>query len=182
MRKAIVIALTLVALAAGAACAGPNYYVAMYAAGDTRDSAYVSVSAQYEPYEVWIWILPSDDGLKGFDFKVLTSGDICSSNVDNPDLVTMNSPTSSQGWVGTFSVICHYDWVWVTKLSMVAMSTDPHYLEIVDNPTTYATEASSCLEGFPINELIVYNKFGINTPGEIDAGENSWGAIKALYR
>lgn len=184
MARAIVVTVLLSLLISGTAFAGENYYVAMFTAGETRDGMNVNIADPYTPYEVWVWILPGDDGLKGFDFKIVIGDDICSTNTDNPDIsVTLNSPTSSWGWVGSFgSGLCQYDWVWLTKLDMLAVSTDPHHIEIVDNPKSHAVEASTCLEGYPIVDMIVYNSFGINAPGEVEARESSWGAIKSAYR
>jgi len=93
--------------------------------------------------------------------------------------VTMYSPTSAEGWVGTFSG-CKYDWVCITKLSMLAVSTETHFIDIVENPTTGAIEATDCREGYPINDLVVLNRFFVNFSN--DAETYTWGAVKSIYR
>jgi len=180
--KKIILTVAVLALLAGTAYAGPNFYVGMYNAGDTRPDCGATAAAPYTPYEIWVWILPSDLGLKGFDFKMVLNGDICTGNTDNPQLsVTMNSPTADVGWVGTFTG-CMTEWTWLTKLSMLAATVDPHYVEIIENPTTGAVEATDCTDGYPINPLIVLNSYGINAPCEVDAQDSSWGAVKSMYR
>jgi hypothetical protein len=181
--KKVIMTIAVLALLAGSAYAGPNYYVAMYNAGEDHDACGVSgIVAPYTPYEMWIWILPGDEGLKGFDFKLDLAGDIVTVNTDNPDLsVTINSPQSVDGWVGTFSG-CFYDWVWLTKLNILAASVTPHYVTIIDNPTTGAVEATDCTPGYPIRDLIVLNQYGVNQDCLTDSEDSSWGAVKALYR
>ncbi len=180
--KRVIMAVVVLSFLASAAYAGPNFYVAMYNPGEDRPDCGATVSALYEAYSIWVWILPNDDGLKGFDFKIVLNGDICTANTDNPDLsVTMNSPTSADGWVGTFSG-CMTEWTWLTKLDLVVTNLDPHYVEIIENPETGAVEATDCTEGYPINDLIVLNNYGVNTPCQTDAENSSWGAVKSMYR
>ena len=179
--KKVIMTIAVLALLAGSAYAGPNYYVAMYNAGDTRPDCGYS-GAVYSQYELWVWILPGDEGLKGFDFKIIMSSDVKMANVDNPDLsVTINDPTHLDGWVGTFSG-CFYDWVWLTKLTFLLIDPLPHYVEIIDNPTTGAVEATDCTPGYPIRDLIVLNAYGVGQPCMSDSEDSSWGAVKALYR
>ncbi len=181
--KKILLTVVVLALLAGTAYAGPNYYVAMYNEGEDRPDCGATVTSLYQEFHVWVWILPGDLDLKGFDFKIsLPGGDICTANEDNPNLsVTMNSPTSDVGWVGTFSG-CMTGWTWLTKLTFVNTILDPHYIEIINNPETGAVEATDCTEGYPIHDMIVLNAYGINAPCETDAQDSSWGAVKSMYR
>lgn len=157
-------------------------YIAMYNVGEDRLDCGFTAPASYTPYEIWVWILPDVNGLKGFSFTIDMGNDLCAGVTNNPDLVyPADSPIEETGWTGYFSS-CHYDWVWLTKLSMIAVSITPHCVEIIGHPDTGAVEAMDCTEGNPAVPLTVLNSYCVNTPCVVDARDSSWGAVKSIYR
>jgi len=187
MKRILLLAFALalvvtVTVSAGAKTLWGHPYIAMYNPGEDHYYCGITVPAPYSPYEIWVWILPGVNGLKGFSFTIDLGDDLCTGVTNNPDLISpADSPVEGTGWTGYFSS-CHYDWVWLTKLSMIALSTAPHCVDISEHPDTGEVEAIDCTEGNPAVPLTVLNSFCVNTPCVVDARDSSWGAVKSIYR
>jgi hypothetical protein len=178
--KKVIMMIAVIALMAGSAYAGPNYYIGMYSAGAEHSSCGVEVASAPALYTVEFWILPGDLGLKSFAFKLDTAGDVVFSQTNSPDC-SFVSGTLADGLMGSMTG-CWYDWKMVITAQMYAFTTAGHALTILPKPDIGELQATDCTPGYPIHDLIALNTFGINMACTTDTEDSSWGAVKSLYK
>jgi len=186
MKKAIM-AIAIIALFAGAANASGPYTVYFLTEGDDPTVETCDVApGMYQPYNIRNWI--NNDVVNGFltcQFGVDLGSDFNQGTTLNPAIATaMGSPTTDN-WVVTFSQ-CQYDeWVWLCKYEMVYAGT-PHWIYFMPASQSGKVNVATCEGGpegdLPITDLIIGNEFGVNESCNIDAEEESWGAVKSMYR
>ena len=124
-------------------------YIAIYA--DSAHSIYSCLyPAQYTMFDVWIWCLPSDRGLKAAEFMVDLPAKVYLVDYElNPAVTTeLGTPTTGSS-VAFFS--CQEDWVYTHHLTcMSAVENVPSTIEIVEHPESGTHQFANCWPGHPL--------------------------------
>ncbi|MFO7915961.1 MAG: hypothetical protein R6U43_09770 [Candidatus Krumholzibacteriales bacterium] len=133
--------------------------------------------ALYAEYQVRIWVQnDTADGFISCRLDIDTGDDAITGKQYNPDFPVITE--------GNFAFPeCQYDqWVWLCVYSILYSGT-PHYLAFIPDSNTGEMNVTTCrTENYPVEDLPAGNEFGVNQPCVYDAGEESWGAVKAVYR
>jgi len=77
---------------------------------------------------------------------------------------------------------CQADWVWTHQQACYVTDALPSVIEIGPRPGASVIEAANCEPGYPLEIVVVYNKFALNQDAVIAVEPQSWGAIKSIYR
>ena len=178
--KTALFSIVLLICIVGQGMAGPNNYIGLYA-DDMHSECSVTVSAPSEIFTVWVWALPSDEGM------------ICAEYAMNiPTYIfitgTVTQPTHTLGLDGCTTQRCsvcfgdcQYDWLWFAQFTMMSMQVIADEIQIISHPDVGFVAAAVCSEGYPIVPLVILNHLAINQPCVIGAESHSWGAIKTLF-
>lgn len=196
MKKALLIAFAVL-MVAGSISAAPfdRTYIGLYASDLTwpEDTLYVdnhSLCNWMEPrysgdpfddFELWIWILPSNRGVRAIEFKLLYPTGIYLSayTKQNPDITIANG-NLGEGIIATYGT-CQMDWVWAYHFGVTSRNEIVRKFQIAAHPLTGLIQAAGCDEDFtlermwPLTHLYMYSSCLIGTK------EASWGAIKSLF-
>jgi len=185
--KKVIMTLAILAIFAAGANACEPYTVFFFTEGDDPTVEECDVApGPYQPYVIRNWI--RNDPVDGFltcQFGVDLGGDFNQGTTLNPAIATaMGSPTT-MNWVVTFSE-CQYDeWVWLCKYDQVYAGT-PHYITFHPASESNKINVATCIGGpegdLPLAPLAIGNEFGVNETCVTDAEEESWGAVKSMYR
>ena len=133
--------------------------------------------ALYAEYLVRIWV--HNDTVDGFiscRVDIDPGSDLITGMQYNPGLPVITE--------GNFAFPeCQYDqWVWLCIYTIFYTGT-PHYLTFIPDSNSGEMNITTCgTEEYPVKELLAGNEFGVNQPCVQDAGEDSWGAVKEIYR
>lgn len=166
----------LVAISAGSLQAGPKAYIGLFT-DDYHSVCSQTVPAPFVGFELWVWVLPSDNGVKFVRTGLEIPGWIINTGqIINPDHMI------SLGCMDPICIMlasCYYDWVWLYRFSLIPTELNQGYVRIIngeDGQIHYA----SCLEGNPEEDLTVFNQLGVNLDCVYGSTESSWGAIKSI--
>jgi len=114
--------------------------------------------------DVWVWVKPSDVGLKGIEFSLgYPSGAYPGEVHANPDISLELGYL--QGGVSAVFGPCQTDWVWTHRQVFYVFSTEARgYFTINEHPTAapYFKQYASCEEGFPIYPMEVSGYLALN--------------------
>jgi len=178
MKRVMVIFLIL-GIYSFSALADDTCYVGLYASGEYPETSIVNYDSLYQHYDAWVWILPGDDGMKGFEFKIDLQGDACAFYAINPAVTcSMGNPIHDDGWSAVCRE-CQNEWLWVVKLQLIVSSEKTHSIEIIEYPLSEKIRAVSCLEDYPKVDLIVLDQLLVSSAVNTDA--HSWGAVKSMF-
>ncbi len=184
LKAALVVCVAVVCvsfmLPAQSALAGPVAYIGLFI-DETHSLYHVIISAAYEPFEVYSWVLPSENGLVCAEFDIAYPEYLVMSvHTDNPEALIPIVP-DPDGVTVCFGE-CRTDWVWLRRFNFLPTSTGGmDFINIVPHPISGSIQAANCLEGNPYEPVLLLNYFCINDPACPIATDNaSWGAIKSL--
>ena len=179
MRKLLLIC-TIVAFASGGAHALPSKpYVGLFADAAHSIEA-VSNPGGFFPFMLWIWWLPSEHGLMASEFMMTYPSNVIAGTVIANPLLSVS--LGCIGYVCPTFVECQVDWVWTHQQACYLTDALPSVIEIGPRPGASVIEAANCDPGYPLETVVVYNKFALNRDAVIGVESQSWGAIKSLYR
>ncbi|MCX5752871.1 MAG: hypothetical protein NTW97_04390 [Candidatus Krumholzibacteria bacterium] len=183
MKILLVACAFLIVASAGADCLASKPYVGLYA--DPGHSVLsVNYTGTYTHFEMWLWWLPSENGMQAVEFGMTYPSNVIQSTV------TINPLGYGIGcnWSYDYKCLafgegsCQMDWVWTHHQLCFLTDALPSVIEIGPPPGLSAIGAANCLPGYPVEPVTVLNKLGLNQDGVIAVEPESWGAIKNLYR
>ena len=180
MKKVLLMVVGLTMLATAAHAYGPAAYMGLY--GDEARTVMEGMGV-YTPFNMWVWINPSDAGVAAAEYRLAIEGDAgtFATPTENDAIITatLGNPFGGDGIA--ISTHCQFDWFWAYQIEIVLTNPSPSYVVIL--PTVdVGTQAQVASCGFPpvIEELFAINKFGLNQLGIVDNETSTWGAIKSL--
>ena len=186
MKNLIIVMVVLILLPGASEGSGP-YRAYWFTDGDdpSAEAFQVSVSI-YSPYIIRNWI--RNDTINGFltcQFGVDLGSDLVQGTTTNTDIATSMGSPVTENWVVTFSE-CQYDeWVWLCRYEMFYAGT-PHCTVFLTASESGKMNVATCEGGpegdLPLATLDIGSQFGVNMYCMSDAEEDSWGAVKAIYR
>ena len=181
-RAVALLALVCVAFSPAKCRAGMYTYLGLFVDGSHSLDRH-DIPEPYAYYTTWVWILPSDDGLRCAEFKLIQPAwNLCVKSTPNPlNSVILGFPYYDEGVSFCFGA-CQTDWVWLYQIQQLPLSAGvPGYIEIVKCPQSYDVIISDCTRGYPIDPFKILNKLGLNQDALIHNDDASWGAIKDIY-
>lgn len=183
MVKRLLVAFALLcAVSAKVHAQSPKTYVGLYADANHSMMCVFGVGSFY-PFDLWIWWLPSVNGLQASMVKIATPANVIVATVmSNPLTNPFGCDFVPTGGICAVFYDCQHDWVWSHHAQCYLLDGDPSFITIGPPVGQEPLRASSCLPGYPLEPVIVFNVFGLNTPAFIAAENRSWGAIKGIYR
>jgi hypothetical protein len=206
MKRALLIAAALMLMALPAYAFAP--YAALY--GDTLQSYYddpgdpttghfsgggythsmcgVYVPAPYYSIEMWVWWLPSADGLTAVEFRItypsstyIIQGGVYSNSLNQVELGTLSTGIS----VSIGAANCQYSWYWSHWQEIVVKTLTARTITIGPDPGMVPPHTkpvvATCEVGFPFYDCTVLNNLTLNGDCVVSTHDASWGAIKNLY-
>ncbi len=159
-------------------------YIGVYADGDHLINNICPPA--YSPFDAWIWILPSEDGMQAAEWAVSFPGNVVTTFTAQHPNITVALGTLPTGISVAFGEgQCNMGWVWTHHLSMLALAAIPAKIEIIPHPTTQppAYQVATCELGYPLQPLIYLTPLYLCTvpDGELGVQQTNWGAIKSLF-
>jgi len=115
-------------------------------------------------FTVWIWCLPSINGMSAAEFAIsIPDLDmiIKIDEIQNPQIIL------SLGSLDTgISIVfdeCQTEWVWTHQIQCLPMGTiSPDVIEIIPHPEAGEYQFASCLENFPVEPCISLSPLYVN--------------------
>lgn len=183
MKKVLMMVVGIMMLAGAANATGPAAFMGLYAdLGHTVQEAIVA--APFTPFDVYVFILPSDNGVTAAEFKTDLTGAaavLALAPVTNLDIITISdgSPFGAPGVKVT--CFCEMDWFWTHKLPFYMTGLEPGFIEIFPHDLIVTqAQVAGCDGVATIETLFPINKFGLNQDGVVPDESSTWGAIKSL--
>ncbi|MDD4856586.1 MAG: hypothetical protein PHD74_00615 [Candidatus Krumholzibacteria bacterium] len=191
MKRALLMVLTTVILssAASAELLPARGYISLYADESRSYSAYCPLPAGYllAKVDVWVWCLPSENGLWGAEFAIGYPSNVISDRVTlNGDLSTATGDLLS-GISARFDE-CQWDWCWIAHQTLYVNSREQTYLEVVSHSGSGVFQLYSCSNGHPAEPCLKGTNLYLNSAApcltvetEIGTEESTWGLLKSLF-
>lgn len=180
--RIIIIVFTILTCIVSQSIAGPKTYIGLYSNTDHYDCRH-DVPAIYVPFSVWVWVLPSDDGMICVKFGVEFSDHyLLSGVVLNPARSVAIPGCSLPGDCGMCFPDCQTGWVWIAQMTFLPTEIHQDYISLT---STYGYsggyfDVASCEAGYPTMPLTILNNLSVNQPCLISTQSSSWGIIKTL--
>lgn len=200
MKKVLLLAVAMI-LVAGIANAAPyRGYIGLFVGPSSNvpeqtapdpwncEIWYTGGGTTYTEAYVWVWCLPSVNGLKGAEFMLVPPDEeettvIFGSPVRNPLITNVLGDI----WVGIEVVYptCQTDWVWTHYMRVRLYDDVGSALIIVPNPIsdpfTGWIQFANCNTGYPPEDAMRLCYVCFNMSCWIATKDASWGAIKSLF-
>jgi len=140
--------------------------------------------------EMWIWCLPSTQGLKCAEFAIGYPSNVIRDRIMYNPLILSSQGDLASGYSACFGT-CQVDWCWIAHQSLYLAGHEVSYAEIVPHPGVglyrfFNCESGSCCYEPCLKGTSLY--FNTNTypclPPElaIRTDESTWGTLKGLFQ
>ncbi|MFO7914520.1 MAG: hypothetical protein R6U43_02375 [Candidatus Krumholzibacteriales bacterium] len=181
--KKLILTLAIILLLATDVYACEAYTAFLFTEGeDPTAETCEAYPAQFESIDIRLWICSDPGrGLAGFELGIDFDSDDTVGYTLNPGVGPIIGDITSEAFAGAFMVCQTDQWVWIVKYQVLYAGT-PHRIYLVLNSETVQSIVTSCETDYPQYELSEGNRFGVNMACIVDSEEESWGAVKAMYR
>ncbi|UCF06850.1 MAG: hypothetical protein JSV33_07455 [bacterium] len=191
MKKGLLLSLALL-LVSGVAFAQlpPVGYIGLYTdTGAPPDPLSSCVTGTgFYPVEMYIWTLPSENGMICAEFMITYPASVIQSTVTTSPDVSVTLGTLDTG-MSACLLNCSWTWTWYFHQTIyVTDDATPMSCQIVKHPdlAILCVQFANCDPGYPTECCIVHTDLLINQecPPEDPVGteDASWGAIKDLVK
>lgn len=135
--------------------------IALYA-DSLRTTSEVHQSAPYIPFDVYIFLQPSENGMYCAEFALDSSTEsmVIASQVWHEN-ISVSLGDLATG-LSTCFLDCQTDWICLVKLSMINTITDPATLDIIRHPGVGYYQFANCLGDIEIEPVFVGPQFCYN--------------------
>jgi hypothetical protein len=190
MKKGLLLCLALLLVSSVAfAQLPPVGYIGLYTStGAPPDPATSCVTGVgFYPVEMYIWTLPSENGMICAEFMVTYPPNVIQSTVTTNPLVSVTLGTLDTG-MSACLINCAWDWTWYFHQALWVTDPTPTTIQIVKHPSLeiLCVQFANCDPGYPTECCIVHTDLLINQecPPENPVGteDASWGAIKDQFK
>lgn len=165
---------------AGNSFAGPVTYIGLYSDCD-HSVCRVDVPAAYLSFNVWIWVLPGDDGMSCVEFALdIPPHYLNTGTTLNPDhSIAIPGCSLPDDCIMCFPS-CNYSWVWIARMNILPTEIHQDFISLTSTIYGYF-DAAGCGPGYPSVPFAALNNLAVNRPCVISTNPCSWGMIKKLY-
>lgn len=179
MKKILLIATALLVLAGTVNALPPKGYIGLFA-DEGHAICSVTNPGGFFPFRMWIWCLPSVNGMQAAEFMITYPANIIGSTVtQNPGInVALGSLNAG---ISVSYANCNMEWVWTHYQDCYITSTTPSWINVVAHPGSGKYQFASCLLGFPLEDIFKLNNLAINQQCLVATEDATWGAIKSLF-
>ncbi len=156
--------------------------VGIYADADHRVCSMVIDNAPYS-LTVWVFLQPGASGLQsgemGISFPEWVQPEVVT---NNPDFYGIGCPVFHLNyWCFNFND-CRFDWVWPFRVrTSVTVGGMVGQIRIVSSAQGKIV-AANCQPGHLEEPMTVLTDFHVNESCAVGTEDQSWGAVKALFR
>jgi len=179
MKKVLLIAAALLIVASTVNALPPVGYIGLFADAG-HQVCNVMAPAPFYPFTMWIWCLPSVNGMQAAEWMVTYPTNIIGSTVtQNPDITVALG--SLNAGISVAYANCNLDWVWTHNQACYITDLAPSWIRIVPHPTAGAYQFANCQLGYPIEAILLLNNLAINQGCIVATQDATWGAIKSLF-
>jgi hypothetical protein len=184
--RSLLLIVVLAAMLATPAAAYEQGYIGLFT-DETRSSwCLESTDIPFE-FNVWVFCLPSDNGVRGAEFSIsdLAPTYFLTGTDPGPSVsITMGDIFTGISY-GLY--LCRNDWFLLDVYSFIATGPGQTAIFLEGHGDTGLISLASCLPGYPIEDAVAYSSVFVNYPpgspecSGVATEETSWGAIKDLY-
>ncbi len=182
MKKLLILGIALLLISGNAVAQGGYGYIGLFV--DDMHSTWCTTASSFDMY---VWCLPSTNGMMGFEHAISYPGNIIPSTVtSNSSVISVCMGDLSSG-ISCGLNACEEDWIWTHKQTLFVTDGVQTNIEIIEHPDVGAYQFTNCEDGFPIEACVKFTDIMVNTDPTSPScvrgtGEESWGAIKSLYK
>ena len=186
MKKAIMLGILLLMIPMAAFAQLPETgYIGLFA--DAARDTFCAWGAPVFFFDMYVYCLPGDHGLKCAEFAILypESGIFAGVATPNPAL-SVAQGNLADGMSCCF-LECQWDWQWTHSQTIIVQDATPKIFEIIPSPVPIPPvyQFANCDTipiKYPKEPCTKFTNLYVNTCGPTAVEETSWGAIKSLYR
>jgi hypothetical protein len=184
MKKGLFVVFGLMLIAASSFAQSPDSaYVGLYA--DVDHTTWTkSYSGSSTMFYMWIFWIPTDDGMYGSQFKVSFPSNIITSTVTKDADVTVTLGDLASG-IGIGLGTCHSGgvWYWTHKVRLFLLDAEESTIELQKYPgsTPPGLTVVTCLTGLPKIPARKATHICLNWTCDTATQGATWGAIKSLF-
>jgi hypothetical protein len=159
-------------------------YIGLFA--DDCHISWCVTGEDFYPVEMWVWFLPSENGLICYEMGVDYPSNVIQSTFRVNDSVV--SPCVGCTKYALCFMSCQWDWVWPWHQTLYVTDSEKSVLEITVHPQWGTLSFYNCEDGYPAEPCTVYTNLYINyIPSDPECQATSvegrsWGAIKTLLK
>lgn len=191
MRQAILAAMIIASLAGSLdAQPPPRGVISLYADGAHSYNAYCTLPWGYSiaKVEMWVWCLPSENGLWGAEFAVSYPSNVMADRVTYNSNLAIKQGGLLEGLSAAFGA-CQWDWCWIAHQTLYVISPEQTNLGVAPHPASGFFQFFNCSEGHPAEPCLKGSDLYLNVstvpclPPEtaIGVGGSTWGGVKNLF-
>ncbi|HUV35399.1 MAG TPA: hypothetical protein VMX58_00485 [Patescibacteria group bacterium] len=187
MKKWLTLVVILCALSGTAGAQLPPVgYIGLFT-DDNRDTWCVNGVGFYQ-FEMWVWCLPSDEGMICAEFAISYPGNVVQSVITLLPPIIIPEGFEPETGVNVCFTECQVQWTWAFHQTLFVSDASPSHLEIIkhSDPDIEYIRFATCEPGNPTEPVKKFTNLYINydpagSPCTFTATESrSWGAIKNL--
>ena len=190
MKRTLLISTVLLLLGVTAAAQlPPRGNIGLYADGARAYSSCCPIPPGFAiaKIEMWVWCMPSENGLWGVDFAVGYPSNIIRDRLTYSGHLAATTGDPVTGVAARFDA-CQWSACWVAHQTLFVNSLQQTYLEILPHPGQGVFQFYSCAAGNPAEPCLKGATLFLNAaspclPPETTIGADgpTWGTLKALF-
>lgn len=132
------------------------------------------------PFEMWVWCLPSWNGMICSEFGICYPPNVIQSTVTwNDPIISVMFGDLPSG-LSVCYTICQWDWTWICHQTCYLTDTSVGLIELCPHPDVGVYQFANCNPGYPIEPIVRLSHLCLNQFCSIGLEDASWGAIKSM--
>ena len=191
MKRMVLIAMGLLLLA-GSGLAQPfpglpdTAYVGLYSDVGRTLRSYNFVGPTPTSFYMYIYWLPSKNGLLGADFRILYPANVIGSTVTTDATITLTMGDLASGISVVYNAdSCQTNWVYSHRQRILLLDATQSQIEVIEHPPA-APEGQGYLDvvscTYDLDPVKRYTHLYLNWVGPTAVESKSWGSIKSLFK
>ncbi len=184
--RSLLLIVVLAAMLATPAAAYEYGYIGLFADEARTSWCLESTDIPFQ-FNVWVFCLPSDNGLRGAEFSISDFAPTYFLTGRAPGPYVSLSMGDIFDGISYSLYLCRTDWVLLDVYSIMATGPGQTAIWLMDHAETGRIGVANCLPGYPVEAAYTYTSIFVNyPPGSPECAgtateETSWGAIKEMY-
>ena len=137
---------------------------------DDHEVSEIWTDIVFQPFEMWIWCLPSENGMICAEFAIEYPANVIPATVtQNPEInVTLGDLPNGVSTCFA-SGNCKYDWTWLFHQTLYFVDLNPSQISIVEHPGPAKIQFYNCLPSNPFEDANVCSHLYYNQASTLDS-------------